>query len=137
MALSKDQEDTLEDDVFIRRKTNCTIFLGFTSNMVSSGVRDTIRFLVEHRMVDCLVTTAGGVEEDLIKCLAPTYIGDFHLDGSKLRDKGLNRIGNLLVPNDNYCLFEDWVTPHLDTMLEEQKTEVNNFQNKFLKTFKV
>lgn len=105
--------------------------------MVSSGVRDTIRFLVEHRLVDCLVTTAGGVEEDLIKCLAPTYIGDFQLDGSKLRDKGLNRIGNLLVPNDNYCLFEDWVTPHLDTMLEEQKTEVNNFQNKFLKTFKV
>ena len=32
-------------------------------------------------MVDCLVTTAGGIEEDLIKCLAPTYMGDFALDG--------------------------------------------------------
>jgi hypothetical protein len=27
------------------------------------------------------VTTAGGVEEDFIKCLAPTYIGDFALNG--------------------------------------------------------
>lgn len=67
------------------------------------------------------MTTAGGVEEDFIKCLAPTYVGDFYLDGKTLRDRGINRIGNLLVPNDNYCLFEDWVTPILDQMLEEQK----------------
>lgn len=33
----------------------------------------------------------------------------------------MNRIGNLVVPNDNYCKFEDWLTPILDTMLEEQK----------------
>lgn len=124
--MTEEQEDYLEDDTFIRRRTNCTMFLGFTSNMVSSGVRDTIRFLVEHRLVDCLVTTAGGVEEDLIKCLAPTFVGDFHLKGSMLRDKGINRIGNLLVPNENYCLFEDWVMPHLDTMLEEQNSKVRN-----------
>ncbi|NWU42120.1 DHYS synthase, partial [Hylia prasina] len=61
--------------------------------------------------VDVLVTTAGGVEEDLIKCLAPTYIGDFHLRGRDLRENGINRIGNLLVPNDNYCKFEDWLMP--------------------------
>lgn len=71
--------------------------------------------------IDCIVTTAGGVEEDFIKCLAPTYVGDFYLDGKTLRDRGINRIGNLLVPNDNYCLFEDWVMPILDKMLEEQK----------------
>ncbi|KFP70172.1 Deoxyhypusine synthase, partial [Acanthisitta chloris] len=41
--------------------------------------------------VDVLVTTAGGVEEDLIKCLAPTYIGDFALRGQELRPKGINR----------------------------------------------
>lgn len=100
---------------------NCTIFLGFTSNMASCGVRDTIRFLVQHNMVDCLVTSAGGVEEDFIKCLAPTYIGDFALPGRELREKGINRIGNLLVPNNNYVLFENWLMPILDKMLEEQE----------------
>ena len=25
--------------------------------------------------MDCIVTSAGGVEEDLIKCLKPTYLG--------------------------------------------------------------
>lgn len=74
-------------------------------------------------MVDVVVTTTGGVEEDLIKCLAPTFKGDFSLPGAQLRSKGLNRIGNLLVPNDNYCKFEDWIIPIFDKMLEEQTTE--------------
>lgn len=98
-----------------------TVFLGYTSNLVSSGLRETIRYLVEHSHVSAIVTTAGGVEEDLIKCLAPTYLGSFTSRGSELRGKGLNRIGNLVVPNSNYCAFEDWVVPVLDQMLAEQE----------------
>lgn len=48
-------------------------------------------------------------------------MGNFNLDGRILRDRGINRIGNLLVPNDNYCKFEEWVMPLLDEMLDEQK----------------
>ncbi|XP_071947181.1 deoxyhypusine synthase-like [Antedon mediterranea] len=106
-----------------RTHTNCTIFLGFTSNLISSGVREILKFLVQHNLVDCIVTTAGGVEEDLIKCLGNTYLGDFHLNGASLREKGINRIGNLLVPNDNYCKFEDWIVPILNEMLKEQDTK--------------
>merc|ERR1712129_620664 len=83
----------------VRSKIRSRIFLGYTSNQVSSGQREIIRFLVEHKMVDVIVTTAGGIEEDIIKCLRPTYMGDFKLEGRELRKKGLNRIGNLLVPN--------------------------------------
>jgi deoxyhypusine synthase len=111
-------------DPQVRANTKCKIFLGYTSNLVSSGVREIIKFLVQHKMVDVIVATAGGVEEDFIKCLAPTYLGDFALDGANLRKRGLNRIGNLLVPNNNYCKFEDWLVPILDKMLEEQKEKV-------------
>lgn len=120
IPLPEDKIDNLETDEFIKRKSNCTIFLGFTSNMISSGLRESIRFLIQHKMVDCIVTTAGGVEEDFIKCLAPTFLGDFNLDGKTLRENGINRIGNLLVPNKNYCLFEDWLMPILDQMVVEQ-----------------
>lgn len=108
-------------------KTNCTIFLGYTSNMISCGVREYIRFLVQHKMVDCLVCTAGGIEEDFIKCLAPTISGEFNLSGSQLRTEGINRIGNLLVPNDNYCKFEDWIMPIFDKLHEEQEAENINW----------
>lgn len=61
------------------------------------------------------------MEEDFIKCLGNTYLGSFDQPGAALRAKGMNRIGNLLVPNDNYCHFEDWVMPILNKMLEEQE----------------
>lgn len=103
------------------------IFLGYTSNMVSCGIREVIRFLVQHKMVDVIVSSAGGIEEDFIKCMAPTYMGDFELKGSKLREEGINRIGNMLVPNDNYCLFEEWMTPILNQMLKEQNEQGVNW----------
>jgi hypothetical protein len=59
----------------------------------------------------------------IVQCLGPTFAGDFHLKGADLRKRGLNRIGNLLVPNSNYCAFEDWVMPILDAMLEEQTSQ--------------
>ena len=118
--VAADEDEDLRDPA-ARAAVRTTIFLGCTSNLVSAGTRETIRYLVQHRKVDCLVTTAGGVEEDLIKCLAPHYLGDFALKGSELRRKGINRIGNLLVPNRNYCLFEDWMAPLLDEMLDAQE----------------
>jgi deoxyhypusine synthase len=116
-----DPDEYLDPEV--RRNTKCTIFLGYTSNMVSSGLREIIRYLAQHRMIDCIVTTTGGIEEDLIKCMAPTFLGDFSLSGKFLRERGLNRIGNLLVPNDNYCKFEDWMIPILDAMVAEQEEQ--------------
>ena len=60
-ATSQPTKDTATEDV------RCKIFLGYTSNLVSAGVREHIRYLVQHQMVDVLCTTAGGIEEDFIK----------------------------------------------------------------------
>jgi deoxyhypusine synthase len=103
-------EDETEQflDIEVREQTRCAIFLGYTSNMASCGMREYIRYLCQHSMITCIVTTTGGIEEDFMKLLADHYIGDFALDGEKLRSQGLNRIGNLLVPNSNYALLEAW-----------------------------
>ena len=103
------------------RKEKVKIFLGYTSNMVSSGVREQIRYLVEHKLVDVLVTTAGGVEEDIIKTIKPFVLGDFRADGAKLREKGINRTGNIFVPNDRYIEFESFFQPILKELLEKQR----------------
>ena len=102
-------------------KEKAFIFLGYTSNMVSSGIREIIRYLVEHKKVNVLVTTAGGIEEDIIKCLGDFILGDFKAQGADLRKKGINRIGNILVPNNHYCKFEDFVQPILKELYSEQK----------------
>jgi deoxyhypusine synthase len=116
-------EDPADFPMVDREKVKATIFLGYTSNMISSGIRECIRFLAQHRMIDCIVTSAGGIEEDIMKCIAPHYMGDFHHSGVDLRLRGLNRIGNLIVPNTNYIGFEEFITPLLDSMLDEQSSK--------------
>jgi deoxyhypusine synthase len=56
----------------------------------------------------------------LMLCSLILILGDFHLPGNELRKKGLNRAGNLLIPNSNYCAFENWLTPILEQMSKEQ-----------------
>jgi deoxyhypusine synthase len=118
-----EDEETEYRDPELRERVRTKIWLSYTSNLISSGLRETIRFLVQHSMVQVMITTAGGIEEDIIKCLAPTHLGDFAMDGLGLRRKGINRIGNLLAPNDNYCLFEDWVRGVFDRMHDEQEKD--------------
>jgi deoxyhypusine synthase len=103
------------------RKNKAFVYLGYTSNMVTGGNREIIRYLVEHKFVDVLVTTAGGIEEDFIKCLGDFKIGDFKLSGGKLRDGGINRAGNILIPNSRYCRFEDFMIPLLEKINNNQK----------------
>lgn len=97
------------------------IFLGYTSNMVSSGLREIFRYLVQHKKVHVVVTTAGGVEEDIIKCLGDFILGDFRAPGAQLRKKGINRIGNIFVPNSRYVRFEEFFQPLLGQIYAEQK----------------
>ncbi|MDP4039159.1 MAG: deoxyhypusine synthase [Candidatus Pacearchaeota archaeon] len=97
------------------------IFLGYTSNQVSSGNREIIRYLTEHKKVDVLVTTCGGIEEDIIKCLGNFVLGDFNASGRDLREKGINRIGNIFVSNNRYVEFEKFVQPILKELYEENK----------------
>lgn len=98
-----------------------TIFLGYTSNMVSSGLREIIRYLVENKKINIIVTTAGGIEEDIIKCLGEFKLGDFRAEGSKLRERGINRIGNIFAGNELYVKFEQFMSKVLDEVYVEQK----------------
>jgi len=102
-------------------KEKATIYLGYTSNLVTSGLREIFRYLAEHKKVDVIVTTAGGIEEDFIKCLGSFKLGKFSESGELLREKGINRTGNIFVPNSRYCKFEDFVNPVLERLYKEQK----------------
>lgn len=57
----KPDEDEDMRDPAVRAEVKATVFFSYTSNMVSCGMRETIRFLAQHKMVDVIVTSAGGV----------------------------------------------------------------------------
>ena len=105
------------------REENATIFFAFTSNMISCGVREIIAYLAQHKFVDVIVTTAGGIEEDVIKTMKPFVLGDYDAPGKFLREKAINRTGNIFIPNDRYIYFERFMNKFLQEMLDKQKKE--------------
>jgi len=103
------------------RQDQATIFLSFTSNMISSGVREAITFLAKHNHVQCIVTTAGGIEEDVIKLLKPFVLGTFEAPGEQLFNSGVNRTGNIFVPNDRFALYDIFMQKFLPQLHEKHK----------------
>ena len=96
-------------DVILKmRKNGAKIYFTYTSNMVTSGLRGFFAQLVELKLVDVIVTTVGGIEEDIMKAKKEDFIiGKFKPDDVELYEKGVNRVGNLFIRNESYLKFED------------------------------
>ncbi len=105
------------------KESDATLFLSFTSNMVSSGLREIFAQMVKDNMVDVIITSAGAVEEDIMKSKKDFLLGDFNVSDIELHKKGINRIGNIFVPDDRYELLEDILMPFFNNMMKKQKKE--------------
>ena len=95
------------------RREKALIFLAYTSNMVSSGVREVIRYLVEKRFVDVLVTTGANLTHDLAEALGYHHlqgenINSNHLNDADLHEAEMNRIYDVFMPNKVYKGIEDF-----------------------------
>ncbi len=84
------------------RRPACTTFLSFPAALMATGVRGVLRALVEQKLVDLVVTTCGTADHDLARVWQPYYHGDFEMDDVALHRLGVNRLGNVLIPNASY-----------------------------------
>ena len=95
------------------------IWMSFTGNMISSGNREIITYLVKNKLIDGITTTAASLEEDIIKCIKPFHLGAFDIPGKFLLDESIGRIGNILAPMDRYLYFERFFNDFFEKLLEE------------------
>ena len=104
------------------KRSGAKIFFTFTSNMVTSGLRGFFAQLIELDMAHVIVTTVGGIEEDIMKSQGERFIlGDFVSDDVALYEQGVNRVGNIFVRNESYMKFEDSIMPMLDALYKKKK----------------
>lgn len=103
------------------KREGAKIYLAFTSNMVTSGLRGFFAQLIELKMADVVITTVGGIEEDIMKAFGEEFlIGSFYSDDVAFHEKGMNRIGNLLIRNESYERFESWMKDALTKLYEKK-----------------
>jgi deoxyhypusine synthase len=91
------------------RDEDCKIFLTFTSNIISSGLREVVAYLAREDFVDVMITSAGSHTEDVIKTNEGFKIGEWDADEKELRDRGINRLGNIYAESDHYVWLESWL----------------------------
>jgi len=103
----------------------CVKFLSFTADIVATGTRGVIKELVKRKMVDVIITTCGTLDHDVARCWRDYYKGSFIMNDSKLHQQGVNRLGNVLVPNDSYgIILEKKIQAMLADLYKEGKKEL-------------
>ncbi|MEM3578160.1 MAG: deoxyhypusine synthase [Candidatus Bathyarchaeia archaeon] len=111
------------------REKNCVKFLSFTGNLVATGTRGALKELVQRKLVDVVITTCGTLDHDIARCWKNYYKGSFLMDDAKLREGGVNRLGNVLVPNSSYgAIIEEKMQTLLDALWREDVKEISTRQ---------
>lgn len=104
------------------KRSGSKIFLTFTSNMVTSGLRGFFAQLCKMKIPHILVTTSGSIEEDIMKAIGEDFqLSNFYADDTQLHEKGENRVGNLVIRNESYMKFEDLIQKYLLEIYEKKK----------------
>ncbi|MFC1697960.1 deoxyhypusine synthase family protein [Nanoarchaeota archaeon] len=104
------------------KREGAKIFLTFTSNLATSGLRGLFAQLIKLKMVNVIVTGIGSIEEDIMKSMGEKFIiSSFNTDDVSNYEKGLNRIGNLMISNESYGKFEDKINSMLKILYEKKK----------------
>lgn len=111
----------------MQKEKGCTKFLSFTGNLVATGTRGVLKYLVKNRLVDVVVTTCGTIDHDIARSWKDYYKGSFIMNDTKLRDENINRLGNVLVPNDSYgVILEKKIQNLLQDLWNEGRKEITS-----------
>lgn len=100
----------------------CKKFLSFPACIVATGVRGAISQAIEKGLFDIIITTCGTLDHDLARAYGGEYFhGSFELDDAKLHKSGINRLGNVLIPNDSYgIILEKKMNPVLEELVKQK-----------------
>ena len=100
------------------KEENATVFFSFTANMVATGLRGLFAELCKKKFVDVVITTGGSLDHDLIRTEKDYELGSFSMNDKELHEKGINRLGNVLINSECYEFLEEKIHPVFDSLYE-------------------
>ncbi|MGQ9759023.1 MAG: deoxyhypusine synthase [Candidatus Methanomethylicaceae archaeon] len=80
-----------------------TGFLSFTGNVISTGLRGVLAQMIKSGLFHAVVTTCGALDHDIARSFGARYAcGEFELGDSMLNELEIHRLGNVLIPLEDY-----------------------------------
>ncbi len=100
---------------------DCVKFLSFPAAIMSTGTRGVIVDLIKKKKFDAIITTCGTLDHDLARIWQDYYAGEFEANDIELHKKGINRLGNVFIPNSSYGeILETKIQPLLEKIFSEK-----------------
>ncbi len=89
---------------------DCTIFLGTAGALSAGGMRLVIAHLLEHRYVDCLVSTGANLYHDLHETRGRRhFLGSPREDDAALQADRIDRVYDTYASEDEFCENDEWI----------------------------
>ena len=102
-------QQMLADDVLI--------FLGVAGALSAGGLRLVIAHLIEHRYVDCLVSTGANLYHDLHETRGRRHFqGSPRVDDRALQSEHIDRVYDTFVDEDEFIDNDNWIAGYASTL---------------------
>jgi deoxyhypusine synthase len=96
---------------------DCTIFLGLAGALSAGGMRLIVAHLLQHRYVDCLVSTGANLYHDLHETRGRRhFIGSPHENDAALQAERIDRVYDTYASEDEFCDNDEWIAAFVLTL---------------------
>ena len=114
--------DILRDAIASTGRDGVLNWLSFPACLCATGTRGFFIEALKRRAYNIVITTCGTLDHDIARVYKDYFHGDFSLDDVALAEEGLNRLGNVVIPNECYGdIIEKVLLPWLVEIEEERK----------------
>ncbi len=104
--------EILEDD-------DTTVFLSVAGPLVPGGLKKVIRDMIDHEMVDVLITSGANITHDLLEAFGGRHHHGMTEDDDTLCKQGMGRIGDLYTKSEDFEVFEKEITKIMSKITEK------------------
>jgi deoxyhypusine synthase len=102
---------------------DCTIFLGMAGALSAGGLRMVVAHLIEHRYIDCLVSTGANLYHDLHETRGRHhYLGSPREDDAALQAEHIDRVYDTYAREDEFCENDEWIAAFALTLEQRPYT---------------
>ena len=90
---------------------DCTIFLGMAGALSAGGMRMIVAYLIQHRYIDCLVSTGANLYHDLHETRGRShYVGSAREDDAALQEDRIDRVYDTYASEEEFCDNDEWIS---------------------------
>ncbi|MFX1522354.1 MAG: deoxyhypusine synthase family protein [Promethearchaeota archaeon] len=104
----------------------CLTVLTLSGAMVPAGMGELICVLMEHKLIDVIVTTGANIIHDLVDSVTDIghYIGSSEVNDNDLFKFRINRIYDVFIPEDNYIKTEKELLGKIRELFPQKKVVI-------------